>query len=639
MKSLEQLHEICERMRKVVQLREENAKEILEKAAMCESGKDADGNTYRTHVLVCGGTGCTSSGSARIRERLEKEIEANGLSDEVCVVKTGCFGLCALGPIMIVYPEGTFYSMVQEEDIPEIVTEHLLKGNVVKHLLYEETVKADKIIPLNETNFYKKQHRVALRNCGVINPEKIDEYIGTGGYEALGIVLTEKKPEDVIQILLDSGLRGRGGAGFPTGLKWKFAAGNDANQKYVCCNADEGDPGAFMDRSILEGDPHAVLEAMAIAGYAIGASQGYIYVRAEYPIAVQRLEIAIEQAREYGLLGKNIFDSGFDFDIELRLGAGAFVCGEETALMTSIEGNRGEPRPRPPFPALKGLFQKPTILNNVETYANIPQIIVNGPEWFASMGTEKSKGTKVFALGGKIHNTGLVEIPMGTTLREIVEEIGGGVPNGKKFKAAQTGGPSGGCIPAEHLDIPIDYDNLLSIGSMMGSGGLIVMDEDTCMVDIAKFFLEFTVDESCGKCTPCRIGTRRMLEILEKITKGQATMEDLDKLEELCYHLQSNSLCALGQTAPNPVLSTLRYFRDEYIAHIVDKKCPAGVCKDLLQYKIDPDKCKGCTLCARTCPADAIIGKVKEVHMINPEKCLKCGACMEKCRFGAIYKE
>ena len=639
MKSLEQLHEICERMRKVVQLREENAKEILEKAAMCESGKDADGNTYRTHVLVCGGTGCTSSGSARIRERLEKEIEANGLSDEVCVVKTGCFGLCALGPIMIVYPEGTFYSMVQEEDIPEIVTEHLLKGNVVKHLLYEETVKADKIIPLNETNFYKKQHRVALRNCGVINPEKIDEYIGTGGYEALGIVLTEKKPEDVIQILLDSGLRGRGGAGFPTGLKWKFAAGNDADQKYVCCNADEGDPGAFMDRSILEGDPHAVLEAMAIAGYAIGASQGYIYVRAEYPIAVQRLEIAIEQAREYGLLGKNIFDSGFDFDIELRLGAGAFVCGEETALMTSIEGNRGEPRPRPPFPALKGLFQKPTILNNVETLANIPQIILNGPEWFASMGTEKSKGTKVFALGGKINNTGLVEVPMGTPLREIVEEIGGGVPNGKKFKAAQTGGPSGGCIPAEHLDIPIDYDNLLSIGSMMGSGGLIVMDEDTCMVDIAKFFLEFTVDESCGKCTPCRIGTRRMLEILEKITKGQATMEDLDKLEELCYHLQSNSLCALGQTAPNPVLSTLRYFRDEYIAHIVDKKCPAGVCKDLLQYKIDPDKCKGCTLCARTCPADAIIGKVKEVHMINPEKCLKCGACMEKCRFGAIYKE
>lgn len=594
---------------------------------------------YRSHVLVCGGTGCTSSGSQRIRDRLEKEIAANGLSEEVGVVKTGCFGLCALGPVMIVYPEGTFYSMVQEDDIPEIVSEHLLKGRVVTRLLYDETTRTDKIIPLNETNFYKKQHRVALRNCGVINPENIEEYIGTGGYEALGIVLTEKTPEDVIQILLDSGLRGRGGAGFPTGLKWKFAAANEADQKYVCCNADEGDPGAFMDRSILEGDPHAVLEAMAIAGYAIGASQGYIYVRAEYPIAVKRLEIAISQAREYGLLGKDIFDSGFDFDIELRLGAGAFVCGEETALMTSIEGNRGEPRPRPPFPALKGLFQKPTILNNVETFANIPQIIVNGPEWFASMGTENSKGTKVFALGGKIHNTGLVEVPMGTTLREIVEEIGGGIPNGKKFKAAQTGGPSGGCIPAEHLDVPIDYDNLKKIGSMMGSGGLIIMDEDTCMVDIAKFFLEFTVDESCGKCTPCRIGTRRMLEILEKITKGQATMEDLDKLEELCYHLQSSSLCALGQTAPNPVLSTLRYFRDEYIAHIVDRKCPAGVCKDLLQYRIDPDKCKGCTLCARTCPADAIIGSVREVHMIDSEKCLKCGACIDKCRFGAIYKE
>ena len=594
---------------------------------------------YRSHVLVCGGTGCTSSGSQRIIDRLKKEIAANGLSEEVGVVKTGCFGLCALGPIMIVYPEGTFYSMVQEDDIPEIVAEHLLKGRIVTRLLYDETTKADKILPLNETNFYKKQHRVALRNCGVINPENIEEYIGTGGYEALGVVLTEKTPEDVIQILLDSGLRGRGGAGFPTGLKWRFAAQNDADQKYVCCNADEGDPGAFMDRSILEGDPHAVLEAMAIAGYAIGASQGYIYVRAEYPIAVKRLEIAIGQAREYGLLGENIFDSGFNFDIELRLGAGAFVCGEETALMTSIEGNRGEPRPRPPFPALKGLFQKPTILNNVETFANIPQIIVNGPEWFASMGTEKSKGTKVFALGGKINNTGLVEVPMGTTLREIVEEIGGGIPNGKKFKAAQTGGPSGGCIPAEHLDVPIDYDNLKAIGSMMGSGGLIVMDEDTCMVDIAKFFLEFTVDESCGKCTPCRIGTRRMLEILEKITKGQADMEDLDKLEELCRHLQSASLCALGQTAPNPVLSTLRYFRDEYIAHIVDKKCPAGVCKDLLHYRIDPDKCRGCTLCARICPADAIIGRVKEVHMINPEKCVKCGACMEKCRFGAIYKE
>lgn len=594
---------------------------------------------YRSHVLVCGGTGCTSSGSQRIIDKLEKEIKAQELQEEVGVVKTGCFGLCALGPIMIVYPEGSFYSMVQEEDIPEIVSEHLLKGRVVKRLLYDETTKSEDILPLNETNFYKKQRRVALRNCGVINPENIEEYIGTGGYEALGVVLTEKAPEDVIQILLDSGLRGRGGAGFPTGLKWKFAAANDAEQKYVCCNADEGDPGAFMDRSVLEGDPHVVLEAMAIAGYAIGASQGYIYVRAEYPIAVKRLEIAINQAREYGLLGKNIFGSGFEFDIELRLGAGAFVCGEETALMTSIEGNRGEPRPRPPFPAVKGLFQRPTILNNVETYANIPQIIVNGPEWFAAMGTEKSKGTKVFALGGKINNTGLVEIPMGTTLREIVEEIGGGVPDGKKFKAAQTGGPSGGCIPAEHFDVPIDYDNLLAIGSMMGSGGLIVMDEDNCMVDIAKFFLEFTVDESCGKCTPCRIGTRRMLEILEKITKGQATMADLDKLEELCYHLKSNSLCALGQTAPNPVLSTLRYFRDEYVAHITDKRCPSGVCKDLLQYKIDADKCKGCTLCARVCPADAITGSVKEIHMINPEKCVKCGACMEKCRFGAIYKE
>lgn len=636
MKSLEELKSIRERMHEELKIRYES--EEYYQAGSAEGLEN--GSQYRKHVLVCGGTGCTSSGSQKIREKLESELKRNGLEDEICVIKTGCFGLCALGPIMIVYPEGAFYSMVKEEDIPEIVEEHLVKGNVVRHLLYDETVKhGEGILPLQETRFYKKQHRVALRNCGVISPEKIEEYIGTGGYEALGKVLTTMKPQDVIQIILDSGLRGRGGAGFPTGMKWKFAAANESDQKYVCCNADEGDPGAFMDRSVLEGDPHVVLEAMAIAGYAIGASQGYIYVRAEYPIAVERLTIAIGQARACGLLGKDIFRTGFDFDIELRLGAGAFVCGEETALMTSIEGNRGEPRPRPPFPALKGLFQKPTILNNVETLANIPQIILNGAQWFASMGTEKSKGTKVFALGGKVENTGLVEIPMGTTLREIVEEIGGGIPHGKKFKAAQTGGPSGGCIPAEHFDVPIDYDNLIAIGSMMGSGGLIVMDEDTCMVDIAKFFLEFTVDESCGKCTPCRVGTRRMLEILEKITNGQGTMEDLDKLEELADHLKTGSLCALGQTAPNPVLSTLRYFRDEYISHIVDKKCPAGVCKALLSYKIDADKCKGCTLCARTCPNDAITGSVKEPHVINQDKCVKCGACMEKCRFGAIYKE
>lgn len=596
---------------------------------------------YRSHVLVCGGTGCTSSGSQQIIDTLKREIKANGLENEIEVVKTGCFGLCALGPIMIIYPEGTFYSMVQEKDIPEIVSEHLLKGRIVSRLVYDETVTDNGIKSLQDTAFYSKQHRVALRNCGVINPENIEEYIGTGGYEALGKVLTEMTPEDVIQTILDSGLRGRGGGGFPTGMKWKLARNivPNADQKYVCCNADEGDPGAFMDRSVLEGDPHVVLEAMAIAGYAIGATQGYIYVRAEYPIAVKRLEIAINQAREYGMLGKNIFGTGFDFDIGLRLGAGAFVCGEETALMTSIEGNRGEPRPRPPFPAEKGLFGKPTILNNVETYANIPRIILNGADWFASMGTPKSKGTKVFALGGKIKNTGLVEIPMGTTLRTVIEEIGGGIPNGKKFKAAQTGGPSGGCIPAEHYDIPIDYDNLIAIGSMMGSGGLIVMDEDNCMVDIAKFFLAFTVDESCGKCTPCRIGTKRLYEMLDKITKGQGTLEDLDKIEELCYYIKANSLCGLGQTAPNPVLSTLRYFREEYIAHVVDKTCPAGVCKDLLKYNIDPDKCRGCTLCSRKCPAGAITGTVKQPHIIDQNKCLKCGACMEACKFGAISKK
>ena len=557
------------------------------------------------------------------------------------VVRTGCFGLCALGPIMIVYPEGTFYSMVKEEDIAEIVSEHLLKGRIVTRLVYDETVAENEIKSLKETDFYKKQHRIALRNCGVINPECIDEYIGRNGYEALGKVLKTMTPDDVIQVILDSGLRGRGGGGFPTGKKWQLARNlvKDADQKYVCCNADEGDPGAFMDRSVLEGDPHVVIEAMAIAGYAIGATQGYIYIRAEYPIAVQRLQIAIDQAREYGLLGKNIFDSGFDFDLDIRLGAGAFVCGEETALMTSIEGNRGEPRPRPPFPAESGLFKKPTVLNNVETYANIPQIILNGADWFASMGTEKSKGTKVFALGGKIHNTGLVEVPMGTTLREVIYEIGGGIPNGKAFKAAQTGGPSGGCIPAEHLDIPIDYDNLIAIGSMMGSGGLIVMDEDNCMVDIAKFFLQFTVDESCGKCTPCRIGTKRLYEMLEKITSGNATMEDLDKMEKLCYYIKNNSLCGLGQTAPNPVLSTLRYFKNEYIAHVQDKKCPAGVCQDLLTYKIIDLRCKGCTACARGCPVGAISGTVKQPHTIDTAKCIKCGACMAKCKFGAIIKE
>ena len=603
---------------------------------------------YRSHVLVCGGTGCTSSGSQQIIEAFEREIKANDLENEVAVVRTGCHGLCALGPIVLVYPEGSFYSMVKAEDVPEIVSEHLLKGRVVTRLLYDETVQEAEVIPLAETGFYKKQKRVALRNCGVINPENIEEYIAVDGYQALGKVLTEMTPEQVIDTILASGLRGRGGAGFPTGQKWKLARTlvPDADQKYVCCNADEGDPGAFMDRSVLEGDPHVVLEAMAIAGYAIGANQGYIYVRAEYPIAIERLRIAIGQAREYGLLGKDIFGTGFDFDIDLRFGAGAFVCGEETALMTSIEGNRGEPRPRPPFPAVKGLFAKPTVLNNVETYANVPRIILNGPEWFASMGTEKSKGTKVFALGGKIKNTGLVEVPMGTTLREVVEDIGGGIPNGKKFKAAQTGGPSGGCIPAEHFDVPIDYDNLIAIGSMMGSGGLIVMDEDNCMVDIAKFFLEFTVDESCGKCTPCRIGTKRMYEMLEKITKGQATLEDLDKLEELCYYIKANSLCGLGQTAPNPVLSTLRYFRDEYEAHVVEKRCPAGVCKDLLSFSIDKEKCIGCGMCARQCPAGAISktdyiapGKKLPAMAIDTAKCVKCGACMSTCKFAAISKK
>ncbi len=593
---------------------------------------------YRSHVLVCGGTGCTSSNSLKIIDKLEEEIAKQGLSEEIKVVRTGCFGLCALGPIMVVYPEGAFYSRVTVEDIPEIVSEHLLKGRIVTRLLYDETVGKDEIKSLNETDFYKKQVRVALRNCGVVDPESIDEYIAQDGYQALAKCLTEYTPEQVIQIVSDSGLRGRGGGGFPTGRKWALCAPNKAPQKYVVCNADEGDPGAFMDRSVLEGDPHCIVEAMAIAGYAIGATKGFVYVRAEYPIAVQRLQIAIDEAREYGLLGKNIFDSGFDFDMEIRLGAGAFVCGEETALMTSIEGNRGEPRPRPPYPAVKGLFGMPTVENNVETFANIPQIILRGADWFASMGTEKSKGTKVFALGGKIKHTGLVEVPMGTTLREIIEEIGGGIPNGKKFKAVQTGGPSGGCIPANLIDTAIDYDNLIAMGCMMGSGGMIVMDEDTCMVDIAKFYLEFTVDESCGKCTPCRVGTKRLLEKLDKITKGNGTMQDIDDLEELCHYIKENSLCGLGQTAPNPVLSTLRFFRDEYVAHVTEKRCPAGVCKSLLSYAIVADKCKGCTACSRVCPVGAISGTVKNPHVIDTSKCIKCGACMEKCRFGAIVK-
>lgn len=594
----------------------------------------------RSHVLVCGGTGCTSNKSAAIVEELRKEIAANGLDKEIQVITTGCFGLCASGPIMVVYPEGAFYHNVKIDDVKEIVSEHLIKGRIVKRLLHIEEDTKETVLSLNDTEFLKKQVRVALRNCGVIDPENIDDAIGHDAYQAIGKILTEGlTPDDVIKIVKDSGLRGRGGAGFPTGMKWEFAKRSVNDVKYVCCNADEGDPGAFMDRSVLEGDPHVVIEAMTIAGYAIGAHQGYVYIRAEYPIAVKRLSIAVKQAREYGLLGKNLFGSGFDFDIDIRLGSGAFVCGEETALMTSVEGCRGEPHPRPPFPAVKGLFEKPTVLNNVETYANIPQIITKGAEWFASMGTEKSKGTKVFALGGRIVNTGLVEIPMGTTLREVIYEIGGGIPNGKKFKAAQTGGPSGGCIPASLIDTKIDYDNLIAIGSMMGSGGLIVMDEDNCMVDIAKFFLSFTVEESCGKCTPCRVGCKRLLEMLTKITEGNGTLEDLDKMEELCYYIKDNALCGLGQTAPNPVLSTLRYFRDEYEAHIVEKRCPAGVCKKLVNYVIDADKCKGCTLCKRNCPVNAISGEVKKAHVIDTTKCIKCGVCMTNCKFGAISKK
>ena len=633
MKSLNELRAIKNKMMCQVNLR------LGGEAAIHAEAEGAQ--VHKNYILVCGGTGCTSNHSLDVVKAFETHLKEHGLQDDVKIIQTGCLGLCAKGPVVVVHPGSVYYEEVDPEKVEAIVNEHIVGGVPAdKYMLKEETTDGSPAKTMTESDFYTKQERIALRNCGVIDPENIDEYIATGGYEALGRCLTEMTPDEVIQTVLDSGIRGRGGAGFPTGKKWKFASGNRGEvQKYVGGNADEGDPGAFMDRSILEGDPHSVFEAMAIAGYAIGADQGYIYVRAEYPIAVNRLEIALKQAREYGLIGKDIFGTGFNFDIDLRLGAGAFVCGEETALLTSIEGNRGEPHPRPPFPAVKGLFGCPTILNNVETYANIPVIFNKGPEWFSSLGTELSPGTKVFALGGKINNTGLVEVPMGTTLRDVVENIGGGVPNGKKFKAAQTGGPSGGCIPSTYYDIPIDFENLKSIGCMMGSGGLIVMDEDSCMVDIAKFFLEFTVSESCGKCTPCRVGTKRMLEILTRISEGKGEMEDLEKLEELANFIQTNSLCGLGQTAPNPVLSTMRFFRDEYVAHIKDKTCPAGVCKKLLKYSIIEEKCKGCTLCARNCPVDAISGAVKTPHVIDTAKCIKCGACMDNCRFGAIIRK
>ena len=630
--SIHDLQIIRKRAEHHLSLREESNEKVSEKCCGLASG------TAHLQILICGGTGCKASSSQGITENLQKAIERNGITDKVDVITVGCFGFCEKGPIIKIIPDNTFYTQVTPEDAEEIINEHIIGGRRIKRLLYVDPKTEHTVSDSKHMDFYRKQLRIALRNCGFIDSENIEAYIAREGYFALADCLLNKQPADVIDVIKRSGLRGRGGGGFPTGLKWEFASKQASDVKYVVCNADEGDPGAFMDRSVLEGDPHCIIEAMAICGYATGASEGYIYVRAEYPIAVKRLEIAIGQAREYGLLGKNIFDSGFDFDLHIRLGAGAFVCGEETALMTSIEGNRGEPRPRPPYPAVKGLFGKPTTENNVETFANVAQIILNGADWFASMGTERSKGTKVFALGGKIKNTGLVEIPMGTTLREIVEEIGGGIPGGKKFKAAQTGGPSGGCIPASLMDTPIDYDNLTAIGCMMGSGGLIVMDEDDCMVDIAKFFLNFTVDESCGKCTPCRVGTKRLLEMLEKITSGNATLRDLDKLEELCHYIKANSLCGLGQTAPNPVLATLKFFRDEYVAHVVDKKCPAGVCKALLSYEILEDRCRGCTACARKCPVGAISGNVKEPHVINKALCVKCGVCMQTCKFGAIVK-
>ena len=619
MKSIEELNEIREKTFKEISLR-----------------KDINYPGNEKHILVCGGTGCTSSHSGKIIEKLNEQIKEKNI-ENVRVVRTGCFGLCARGPIMVIRPEDTFYAMATEDDVEEIIDKHIIKGEIVERLLCKD-VDGTVVKKLDELNFYKKQHRIVLKNCGLIDPENIDEYLAFDGYKALEKVLTKMTPDEVIKEVSDSGLRGRGGAGFPTGRKWQFAKNSVDDQKYVACNADEGDPGAFMDRSVLEGDPHTVVEAMAIAAYAIGANKGYVYVRAEYPIAVHRLQVAIDQARAYGLLGDNIMGTGFKFDLEIRLGAGAFVCGEETALMESVEGRRGEPRPRPPFPAVKGLFGKPTLLNNVETYANITQIILNGEEWFASIGTEKSKGTKVFALGGNINNVGLVEVPMGITLREIVYDIGGGVPNGKEFKAAQTGGPSGGCIPAQYLDTPIDYESLNAIGSMMGSGGLIVMDDTTCMVNLARFFLDFTVDESCGKCPPCRIGTRRMLEILERLVEGKGQEGDIEKLEKLAMNIKRSSLCGLGQTAPNPVLSTLKYFRDEYEAHIKDKKCPAGECKAMTQVKIDKEKCRGCGLCAKNCPVSAIHGEIKSPFEIDSNKCIKCGVCIAKCPFRAISR-